>query len=587
MADQTPNPATDPDDEPESGPLDEIDPEELKSAKDVLLQLTKTIKTLKIYLPNNPIYQKFLQEVQDKFDSHLRDYETLRIRIRQYELLYKNQVVYQNSNRMESLAFKLYVDGIREITFDEGLEKEEVTSLLEIMGREYDPASPDDDLVTLLWERHFAHIRYLIADDFIEEAAAPIKPPDTAALEQVLEKEKSQIKPEAMAQSMLAEVLGPKLADQATEILTLTQEEITAIKREMVAEEDQDSVTMLMRILTAILRIEKDDQAFSEMVDILDNVMETLVLRGDFWHVSKTLELFHKLMEPGRRLTDFQRRCLLQAVEKAGEPARLKELEPVLSQIGAVDSDQLLNFILQLNENAVEPISDLLGKLNQMKMRRVLVEGLIHLGKKDVRPLLRKLDDSRWFVVRNIIHVLGRIGDERALDKFRKLAGHKEVKIRKEIITAVDGMKNPRALELLRGFIGDLEPSIRILAIRSLAKEGNQEALPVLEDLIEDPDFGFRDLYEKREIFDALGRIGGETVLPKMRTLVRKGGSAWFKKAVNEERGLCAVIALKRIGTEEAIAVLREGRGLSSKVIREACTKTLSELGASSEKKDG
>src|SRR3990172_2757597 len=84
----------------------EIDKEELRSVKDVLLQLTKTAKTLKIYLPNNPIYQKFLQELQSRFVAHLQEYEMLRLKIKQYALTYMGQVVYENTNRLESLAFK-------------------------------------------------------------------------------------------------------------------------------------------------------------------------------------------------------------------------------------------------------------------------------------------------------------------------------------------------------------------------------------------------------------------------------------------------------------------------------------------------
>ena len=96
--------------------------------------------------------------------------------------------------------------------------------------------------------------------------------------------------------------------------------------------------------------------------------------------------------------------------------------------------------------------------------------------------------------------------------------------------------------------------------------------------MVEDRDFITRDLYEKKEIFEALGKIGGTAMVPKMRKLVRQGGSAWFKKSVKEELGLCAVIALKRIGTEEAVAALREGETLSSKIIREACAKALNEI---------
>lgn len=560
----------------------EIDPEELRSVKDVLLQLTKTAKTLKIYLPNNPIYQKFFQALKNRFDVHLQEYEMLRLKIKQYALTYKGHVVYENTNRLESLAFKLSVDGIRELTFQEGIDKDEITSLLEIIGREYDPSNPDDDMVTLLWERHFTHVRYLVAGDFIQETVASIKPQVTMTYGDVIQKEKTQIKPmTAAGQTTLQEFLGPKMADQASQIFVLSEEEIAAVKHQMTLEENANPISILMDILSAILRIEEDDTAFLEMVDMIENVLETLMLQGDFLHSKKILELFRGFMGPERNLPETRRLCLVQAIDKAGDPQRIRALEQVLNQWGAREAGPVFDFWMLLNKNALIPLIDLLGRLTQMKMRRVICEVLIHLGKDHIEPLVQKLDDPRWFVVRNVVHVLGKIGQEQVIEKFRKLMDHKEIKVRKELIHALDGMKSPRAKELLKDFLSDPESALRILAIRSLTNQNYQGALEPLKEMAEDRKFVTRDFDEKKEIFEALGRIGGTAVVPKMRKLVRQGGSAWFNKSVKEEMGLCAVIALKCIGTEEAVAVLREGETLSGKIIREACAQALNEMGKS------
>jgi len=443
-------------------------------------------------------------------------------------------------------------------------------------------------MVTLLWERHFTHIRYQVAEDFIQETVTPTRPQESFAIGSLLEKEKTQRRAIAdSAQSALVEFLGPKLGDQVAQIFVLSEEEIASIKQLMKKEENINPITILTGILALILRIEKDDKAFLEMVDIFDDVLETLMLRGDFRHSIKILELFRELIDPKRNLPESQRHRLIQAIGKAGEPLRMRDLEPLMNQWGAVDTDQMFSFLILLNKNAVVPLTDLLGRLTQMKMRRVICEALVQLAKDDIEPLARKLDDSRWFVVRNIVYILGRIGQEKVIEKFQKLVDHKEVKVRKELITTLDGMKNPKAHELLKWFLNDPENSLRILAMRSLAKQKYQGALPLLEDMIESPEFMSKDFYEKKEIFEALGRIGSEKVVPKMRKFVKKGGSAWFKKALNEELGLCAVVALQRIGTEGAVAVLKEGQGLSSRIIREACKKALGELEKSREKLDG
>ncbi|MDC4205630.1 MAG: hypothetical protein MPW14_23315 [Candidatus Manganitrophus sp.] len=111
------------------------DKEEVKSAKEIVQYLTKTTKTLQIYLPNNPIHQKFINELAEKIQRHLTEHGPLRLRIKQFELFCSGQSVYENSNRMESLAFKLFIDGLRELSFHPGIEKEELITFLEVIGK--------------------------------------------------------------------------------------------------------------------------------------------------------------------------------------------------------------------------------------------------------------------------------------------------------------------------------------------------------------------------------------------------------------------------------------------------------------------
>ena len=572
-----------------SGEVDqEADPIELQSAREVLLQLSKTTKTLKLYLPNNPVYQKFLKELLERFDAHLQEYETLRLQVKQYELLCEGEAVYENADRAESLAFMLFTDGIRELIFLDGLESDEIISLLEILGHEYDPKNPDDDMVTLLWERHFDHIQYLVVDNFIKETTIPPKTQPSGEVLPFHEKEKALVGSASGAtESALQEVLGPKLSEQALQVFNLSEEEITDMKQQIETENNLNPIKILMRIITTILRIDRDDRTFSDMVDILDNLMGTLIMQVDFQHAAMTLKLYRELMAPEKNLPESQRLRLQQAIDRAGEPQRIGEIESLISKLGATEIEQLGHFYSFLSKNAVAGLTDLLGRLPQMKMRRVICEALIHLGKDNLDPMVRRLSDPRWYMVRNIVYILGKIGDESVVGKLKRIVDHKEAKVRTELIHALGGIKSTEALELIRWLLNDSESSIRILAIRSLARHGHREAVKTLEDMVEDPRFVSKDLYEKKEVFDTIGRLGGDQVVSRMEEFLKKGGSGWFRKGADEELGLCAVIALRRVGTESARAVLEEGKKLSSKVVREACEKSLFELRKSKGKPRG
>jgi len=557
---------------------EEVDKEELKSVKETIQFLTKTAKTLKIYLPNNPIHQKFLQDLTERFTNHLQEYGTLRLKIRQYELLYSNGTVYENSNRLESLAFCLFVDGLREISFHTGLNKEELMNFLEVIGKISDARGTDDDVVTLLWEKKFSHITYLIVEDFWEYGGTVQHLTETTNLQSVL-KEESQTLSTTKVPSLVQELFGSKQADRSlAEIFELTSKEIEQIKQQLLFEADQSAVLLLIDILSAILRIEKEYDAFSEIVELLETALDTVLASGDLPYASMILELYREMLSSQRGLAEPLKGRLKKAIEHAGDAQRIKHLETLFMEGKTMQSEQLYDFLVLLDKNALLPLSDLLGKINQMKVRRVICDALAQIGKDHIDLLASRLDDRRWYVVRNIVYVLGKIGNSGVIDKFRRVIHHGEVKVRKEVIRALEGMNHPKATDLLVEFIQDEDLSIRASVVRLLAKANYKEALEPLLRVVQQRDFEERDLYEKKEFMEALAHIGKEEVVPILGKIMKRKGLFWFRREKQDEMALCAVIALKSIRTQKAIELLQEGSRSMNKVVRDACAKAIEEL---------
>ena len=553
----------------------DYDKEEVKSAKDVVQHLTKTAKTLKIYLSNNPIHQKFINSLFEKFSAHLEDYGPLRLRIKQFELLCSGQAVYENLNRLESLAFRLFIDGLREVSFHPGLEKEEMISFLQILGKEGDADAaedPDDDIVTLLWEKNFAHIQYILVDDLkgdMEEIEAckemRREPPSPQQLQAVYNQE-ANISP--------AE-LRPKGVDiPSLHIFKLTEEEVSSVRRELRWEEGIDIVNELEGMLFDIIRIERDLKLFSEVLGVIDNILEQLMFRGDFAHARKILEFFWEMLDPSKGLESVYLEELKKALARAGDPERIVKLEPVLNGLSSEKLDDFLPFMVLFQKEVIPAAIELLAVVQTMKVRRVLCDTLEELGRDHLESLIEKVDDDRWYLVRNLIYIIGKIGGERAIETLPRFIHHPELKVRKEVLHVLDAMTHPRAPELLIGFISDPDLSNRVYAMKSLAKKQVKEGLRPLLELIDSKGFEEKALYEKKEIFNAVAKLGGDSVLPTMQQHLKTRWSL-FRNIQAEERGLCAALALQRIASPGAIDVLQEGRASKNKTIREACIKAL------------
>lgn len=550
------------------------DKEEIKSAKELIQHLTKTTKTLKIYLANNPIHQKFIAELLQRFDRHLTAFGPLRLRVKQFELQCSGQAVYENINRLESLSFHLFIDGIREISFLPGLEKEEIVTFLEALGRE---GEIDDDSVTVFWEKHFAHIQYVV----VEDLKGDTKGVESCREMQTVAPTTDQLQEVYNNEGSFADNRGidaPKGIElPSLHIFRLTEDEIKKIKWEVQGEEDLDLVAQLQGILFDIIRIERDPGLFAEVLGILDNVLENLIMQGDFIHSRKILEFLWEMADPAKNLPQPLLDHLETALLQAGDSKRILALGTILNDIDPNRFPEFFSLMILFKKNVIAPMVELLAGVEKFRSRRVLCDVLVEIGKMDLDALVSKLSDERWYLVRNVVYILGKIGDAKVVERFSRFVQHKELKVRKEVLHALDAMEDPRAWRLLVQFIADPDLSNRIFAIKSLAKKGVKEAVDPLLGSLSAREFDTKDLYEKKEIFEAIGRIGSDKVVPQMKKYLKPRWS-FFKNVKSEEMGLCAVVALQRVGSPAAIEALREGRGAGNKSVREACNKALDVL---------
>ncbi len=558
----------------------ETDKEELRSAKDLIQSLIKTTRTLKIYLHNNPIHQKFLKELKTKFDQHLMNYGPIKVLIQQHELLWGKEVLYQNTNRMESLAFRLYIDGIREITFHEGLEEGELVNFLEAVGGESNQTHPDDDMTTVFWEKGFAHITYQVAEDTAQKLAIEPAPLPTEKIRNAFQQEAHTAAEKPLsAVATSVQTAEHKIQDLVYQnIYALTEEEIAKVKHEMQTEEGQDLLSEMIQILTAILLVEGSLKDFDEVVKILQDMLDLMIGRGDFYHARRILEVFWELQAPEKGISEQLREVVRTAIDWAGSGERIEKLKTVLNSEEVRDLDHLHAYLILHRKNAISPLVNLLGTLNKMKPRRILCEAMVELAREETDILISRLTDRQWYTVRNIVYILGKIGNEKVVDAFAPLIRHSETRVRKEVLRAYEVLPGQKSKQYLMQFLKDDDSSIRILAAKTLAHSKIPGAVERLLETISELHFKDRDLYEKKEIFDALGRVGGNKILPIMQKILKQ--RTWFRihKGRIEELKLCAIIALKRIKTPEAMKVLREGTRLKSKNVREACTRVLNEL---------
>ncbi|MBM4137384.1 MAG: hypothetical protein FJ241_11210, partial [Nitrospira sp.] len=143
---------------------------DIKVVKELLQKLIKAKKTLRMYPQGNPIYVKTLEDLYTRFKSFFDYQDELTLKIGQNTIVYDSEQVYYNPGKEDNIALFLFKDGIREITFKKELLQEELEEFLKVIvvdfDREMDEMS-EDDMVTLLWEKDFQNIQYVVDETFL------------------------------------------------------------------------------------------------------------------------------------------------------------------------------------------------------------------------------------------------------------------------------------------------------------------------------------------------------------------------------------------------------------------------------------
>ena len=125
----------------------------------------KGLRTLSLYLPNNPVRQQTIDALQEGLSGLWQQLPEFALTVSENGLEWKSEIVLPVENKSESLAWTLFRDGIRWMVFSPGAEGEEIVTFLNIIQRARTLTDEDEeDLRTLLWSADFQCIRYRVAE---------------------------------------------------------------------------------------------------------------------------------------------------------------------------------------------------------------------------------------------------------------------------------------------------------------------------------------------------------------------------------------------------------------------------------------
>lgn len=547
----------------------------LRELEDMVVGLRRGARDLSFYPPNHPALKRSLERCLAQVKSLAELEAPLTLSVAREGLAHRLGAVGKENAQVRQVASDLYLRRIQEVLIVAAVGLEDLRGFLQLLNLDPKEVWQAGGAEKVLADRNVGHITVREAAFRIQEGEA-----GKAATEavQLQEAEGVATDPQAAAVELDwtatdAGVSAGALAEgeaQPVEAGGATAEAVALTAK--VAEELPEDVGELLALLEAA-PVVADYRRVAEKLAVKGREAAAGEKAEDFLQI---LTAFILHLHPNSPKDGPTREAAEEMVRLLADPAGMAYLAGLLCQKDAPQEDDIIFLLMSLGDRSVEPLINRLSAEKGQTARRRLMEAVVQVGPKAVPTLLQYVVGQPWFVTRNVIGVLGRIGDPRALELVGRSAQHEDARVRREAVRALAHLSGPRASLYIMGGLRDQDPGVRLQAIAALGTLRDRQAIPALAPLAAAA--GRRgDPEARKAALGALGLIGGPVALRTLRECLTR--RSWFFRRADDEVKVAAAQALATMGTREALGALEAVATSGPQRLRQICAHALEQRG--------
>ena len=549
--------------------------------------ISKGMRATQLYLPNNPVYQRAVDNIRTAFRQIWQATEQLIFDIGETEMRWEDHSVYSQDQRNESIAWTLFKDGVRSLTFKPGIEDTEIVRFLTVLQQAKNlQADAPDDLLTLLWAEDFQFVTYTFRE-LASENAVPIErsekgapeiggggdtpggdagPTDATTIRRQVEEE-APAKREGLV----------SIDDFDTTLYFLDDKEIEYLHKEVEREYAQDLRANVLAMLFDLLELQTYGTVRAELISIVENFIPYLLGAGDFRSVAFILREVKVILQRARELIPEHRQVM------EGLPTRLSQQDALSQLLQSLDEatshpteEELSELFGELRADALGTLMGWLPKLSNERVKSLVQTAAERLAQANAAEVLKALGSGDPAVQLEMVRLAGRLKLPGAPEGMGSLLERGERELKLAVVEALTTIGSPSATRLLEKVIDDDERDVRIAAVKFLGQRGHRNAFSRIEAAVTGNKLKDADLTEKMAFFEAYGAMAGDSGIPTLeKLLVAKG---LLSRKEDPETRACAAMALGKIRSPAAREVLQKVTQDKEPLVRNAVSRALRDV---------
>jgi HEAT repeat protein len=496
-----------------TGPEQAID---TAAVERLMLMLDKGLRAFQLYPPNNPVYQKAVENVRTAFESVWEEWTELEFQVSETELVWEEAVVLSQPDKAESLAWIMFKDGLRSLTMVPGVEDREIVGFLDALQQaRHLPRDAPDDLLTLLWQYNFQLIRYTYIE-LGEEEVPSFEP--SAAPQSAWGVPAASPAPVEVQRLVGEETVTPEGGEAPSDILKvedfdstlyfLDESEINKLRNAIDQEYQQDLRATVLAMLFDILELEPYAAARERLISIIENLLPHALAEGDFHSVATILRELKVVLERAEALEPEHRQALEDLPPTLSEPEAIAQLLQSLDDTAAYPTeDEVSELFSELRPAALTTVLTQLAGLKNERVRDLLAHAVQRVGRAHPEHVMSVLKTEDEALLLQAVHLVTQMKLPAFVPPLGGLLDHPSARIRRVATAALGAIGSPTAMKHLERVLDDPEAEVRSTAVLCMAEHGHRGSFPKIEAAIGGRALRVSELTEKQSFFEAYGRI--------------------------------------------------------------------------------
>lgn len=257
-------------------------------------------------------------------------------------------------------------------------------------------------------------------------------------------------------------------------------------------------------------------------------------------------------------------------------PGFVQEILDAAPLMGREKYQNIRSIIISGGQPFVMPLMERLFAEENRSLRRFWFDCLGELGELVQNPALERLNDGRWFVVRNLIIMLRSFTDQEVQRQVRRLVGHHHPKVRKEALKSLLSYHDPTADNLLLQDLDGSDPARKLAAVQIADMSSNPEVVRKLLAILNSSSIKDYGLEIKTAVIQALAGIGAPQTLPKLKEIIFS--RSFLHSAKHSQLKVVILRALSRFPATLARPLLEEIIAAGDKTLSPIAVETLKGL---------